>query len=525
MQNAVLDRLTTHGPRLGRLGLGGIALMVFLTACGEDAIVYPNRNLRPPSGGETGDSGAAGQTGDAGEAGTNHGGAPQGGSGGAKGGSGGLGGKGGSAGTAGAVMVGPVCGDKKVEAPEQCDDGNTVSGDGCSWDCKSACEICEQKVCPLYETDEIPETSYDSCYTGTGKISKGPATGVLRSEVCQQLVDCIRQESCAQVRNGVLRTQRCWCDLDWNPPKSPYTECKTEPDPLNPQDPTRFIPGKCASLFQDASENGRLADVAPAFTATDLAEGRAIRLLSQCDTRICTEECVAGYFTAAGIATISADIVLAANSAGESPLGNLVADSQRVVAGADFALVSPTFVAAFLGDPLDLLVAPTPNRNADAPGRVLWSEALAVSFGYRSMDGKTGLSTNPQASLDIYKVSFTGDQIYQALTQQFSPSAGGLLFVSGLTYSYILDASNPAASSIGEVRKASDGTVLDRSSSYTVALSAFLTNAQSPIPVLKLGSNASVLTGVFAAELLGEYMKGLPQPVAPPELNRIKRLN
>ncbi len=29
----------------------------------------------------------------------------------------------------------PVCGDGKVEAPEQCDDGNTTSGDGCEADC------------------------------------------------------------------------------------------------------------------------------------------------------------------------------------------------------------------------------------------------------------------------------------------------------------------------------------------------------------------------------------------------------
>ena len=28
-----------------------------------------------------------------------------------------------------------VCGDLKVEAPEQCDDGNDVGGDGCSTTC------------------------------------------------------------------------------------------------------------------------------------------------------------------------------------------------------------------------------------------------------------------------------------------------------------------------------------------------------------------------------------------------------
>ena len=30
-----------------------------------------------------------------------------------------------------------ICGNGQVEGAEQCDDGNTVDGDGCSADCKS----------------------------------------------------------------------------------------------------------------------------------------------------------------------------------------------------------------------------------------------------------------------------------------------------------------------------------------------------------------------------------------------------
>src|ERR1041384_5487626 len=126
--------------------------------------------------------------------------------------------------------------------------------------------------------------------------------------------------------------------------------------------------------------------------------------------------------------------------------------------------------------------------------------------------------------MEIYRVSFTGAQIYEALRQQFSGGAGGLLFVSGIKYTYSWNAASPAASTIVEVRK-SDGTLLDQAATYTVAMSEFLTRANSPIPVLSQGTSPTLQTGVVAFELLGEYMKGLAQPVAPPELSRITRQN
>lgn len=45
----------------------------------------------------------------------------------------------------------PVCGDGKVDAGEQCDDGNLISGDGCTTTCEQEVEYCvshpEDKVC------------------------------------------------------------------------------------------------------------------------------------------------------------------------------------------------------------------------------------------------------------------------------------------------------------------------------------------------------------------------------------------
>jgi fibro-slime domain-containing protein len=56
---------------------------------------------------------------------------------------------------------GPLCGDGVLQAPEQCDDGNLVSGDGCS----ASCTIEPFYVCP---TPDKPCTSTVVC--GDGKV-------------------------------------------------------------------------------------------------------------------------------------------------------------------------------------------------------------------------------------------------------------------------------------------------------------------------------------------------------------------
>ncbi|MBK8997602.1 MAG: hypothetical protein IPM35_17880 [Myxococcales bacterium] len=96
-------------------------------------------NTGGASGGTTG-GGGAGATGGSGGA-TGGGGGATGGSGGATGGSGGAtggsgGATGGSGGTGGTT---PVCGNSKLEAGEQCDDGNKNAGDGCSPTCQVVC--------------------------------------------------------------------------------------------------------------------------------------------------------------------------------------------------------------------------------------------------------------------------------------------------------------------------------------------------------------------------------------------------
>jgi hypothetical protein len=384
-------------------------------------------------------------------------------------------------------------------------------------------------VCPLLDFGgPVDFSAYDGVYKAMGIIATGSAAGVARADVARALVDCIRGANCAQTFGFQLKPQRCWCDHDFTSTTgvSAGSLCSipadtTDPDPYHPKDPNHFIPGKCAQEYADASEVDTGALLLAGLNATGTAEGAANRLLENCDTRDCTEECLPNYFGHGVAATITADIVALRNQAGESALGDLVADSQRAVAMADFAFVRADFIADSELQ-TDLLFAATPNRGADADGRVLWSEARAVHLGHTpGIPYGTPQPIDRPVESSIYKATFTGQQIYDALSQQLDPTAGGMLHVSGLSYTW--DEAQPLASRLVEVRKG--GVPLDKSANYTVALGGTLIAPTGPILALSSGANATAVPGVQPAEVLGEYLSTLPQPVAPPTRNRITRLN
>ena len=73
--------------------------------------------------------------------------------------------------------IGPVCGDGVVELPEQCDDGNTVDGDGCSGDCE-ACVDEDGDGFGLFVSDFCPGGVLTDC------DDFDPATRPGATEVC-----------------------------------------------------------------------------------------------------------------------------------------------------------------------------------------------------------------------------------------------------------------------------------------------------------------------------------------------------
>jgi len=62
----------------------------------------------------------------------------------------------------------PPCGDGLIEPPEQCDDGNTVNGDGCSSNCQ---------VEPMWHCDDEPSVCFFiPCGAPVLTCSGGPST-------------------------------------------------------------------------------------------------------------------------------------------------------------------------------------------------------------------------------------------------------------------------------------------------------------------------------------------------------------
>lgn len=84
-----------------------------------------------------------------------------------------------------------VCGDGTVEGAEECDDGNTVDGDGCSSDCRSEEPIVIGPCAELVDGDECAD----------GKLCVG---GACVKPGCTEDADCVSENECLE--DGV-------CDL------------------------------------------------------------------------------------------------------------------------------------------------------------------------------------------------------------------------------------------------------------------------------------------------------------------------
>lgn len=187
------------------------------------------------------------------------------------------------------------------------------------------------------------------------------------------------------------------------------------------------------------------------------------------------------------IADAATDILRAQNAAGESPLGNLIADAQRTALGTDFAFMNPGGIRA------DLFAGP-------------------VTFGE--------LFTVQPFGNSLVKMELTGQQIYDLLNQQWlNQPFARILQVSGLTYTW--DNNLPVGDRIVEVRK--DGTPIDKTATFTVTANSFIAAGGDNFTVFTQGANQQ--GGPVDLDALIAYLQGLPQPFGTPAVNRITRLN
>ena len=205
------------------------------------------------------------------------------------------------------------------------------------------------------------------------------------------------------------------------------------------------------------------------------------------------------------IGSITAAITRTANTAGESALGDVIADGQLAATSAPelgdavIAFMNPGGIRA------DLSFPSSPAGEGD--GNVTYGEMFTVQPFGNSM----------------VTMTLTGVQIERLLEEQFAPCTLGsnrILQVSaGFTYTWqasggICDKVNPASIML-------DGQVIDPAASYRVTVNSFLADGGDSFPILIQGTNR--LGGAVDTDAFEAYFAA-NSPVPPGPQNRITRI-
>lgn len=203
------------------------------------------------------------------------------------------------------------------------------------------------------------------------------------------------------------------------------------------------------------------------------------------------------------VGTLLQDITRARTEAGESPLGNLIADAQLLATAAPEAGGA---VMAFMnagGIRADLRLRA--DRAGDGAGRLLYHEVFAVHpFGNH-----------------LVTMTLTGEQVRMLLEQQF-PGCGSqtrqtmLQISNALSYAWRRSAEpcariDPASLRLG-------GVVLQPAASYRVTVNSFLAEGGDHFSVLKEGTDR--VGGPIDVDALERYIR-VHSPLAPGPPGRI----
>jgi 5'-nucleotidase len=204
------------------------------------------------------------------------------------------------------------------------------------------------------------------------------------------------------------------------------------------------------------------------------------------------------------IGTITADITRTANAAGESALGDVIADAQLwesavdAYGNAQVAFMNPGGIRA------DLTYSQI--SAGEQPGEVTYGEAFTVQPFF-----------NYLVSMDL-----TGAQIKTLLEQQFdnpNPGQSRILQVSE-GFSYTWSASAAAGSRVSDIML--NGETVDPAGVYRVTVNSFLADGGDNFTILREGTNRYI--GIMDIDALVAYF-GANSPVAPGPQDRITRVD
>jgi 5'-nucleotidase len=268
-------------------------------------------------------------------------------------------------------------------------------------------------------------------------------------------------------------------------------------------------------LVTSASSNGRM--ITRVMIEADSTTGRIVRTsaTNQVVTRDVARD--SGVSTITGkykalvehtasevVGSIAEDLLTAPNTAGESPLGNVVADSQLAAAsgsdrgGAAVAFMNPGGIRAS--------IVANPPASPAQPRRVTYGDLFRVQ---------------PFGNV-IMAFTMSGDMIKRLLEQQFdnpSPGATRILQVSsGFTYRYRSAA--PAGQHVDADSIQLNGRRIAMTDRVRVAASDFLIDGGDSFTVFKESTDRLDVLGDVAA--LVDYFKA-HSPVSTPPESRIVR--
>lgn len=162
-------------------------------------------------------------------------------------------------------------------------------------------------------------------------------------------------------------------------------------------------------------------------------------------------------------------ITQTANAAGESTMGNLIADAQRAAMSTEMAFMNPGGIRA----------------NLDA-GDITWGELFTVQpFGN-----------------NLVRMNLTGAQIYQLLEQQWlGQPFTRQMQISGLSYTW--DPALPVGGRVVEVRRG--GVPIDRAASYSITCNSFMATGGDNFTVFLAGTDP--VGGPIDLDALVEYVE------------------
>lgn len=179
-----------------------------------------------------------------------------------------------------------------------------------------------------------------------------------------------------------------------------------------------------------------------------------------------------------------------ANAAGESAMGNLIADAQRWKGGTQIAFMNPGGIRAAI-------------EYSSYPHDITYGDFLTV----QPFDNK------------LVTMTMTGSQIYTLLEQQFTPnhSSPKVLLVSGIKYSYNL--ALPAGSRITALTLTDGTPIANDASTYTVTMNEYLATGGDKFTAFLSGTDVKRI-GVSDLDALIEYVQfkyGVPSANTPIE--------